>query len=115
MTEFTLHPFNLGLRVITSPDEYNARKFNGTPFPDGQAFTCFETHGDLITVVIDVKSRKGYELHNTCVHEAVHVWQGVKTIVHEDNPGAETEAYFIAMVARCLFTACKTKNPNQGS
>lgn len=45
-----------------------------------------------------LKKRNNIEIAGLCAHEAVHVWQKVKSIIGEDEPGLEQEAYFIQYV-----------------
>jgi len=94
----------MGMHVITSKDDPDFQAVN-QPFPEQAAFTFYEPGEDEVTVVIDA-TLVGDELYETCIHEAVHVWQFVKAHVREQHPGAETEAYFIVMVTKALVAAC---------
>jgi len=37
------------------------------------------------------------------VHEAVHIWQGYRAYIGEDEPSKEFEAYFVENVSRTLM------------
>lgn len=45
------------------------------------------------------------EIMMTLVHESVHVWQYIRQVIGEDEPGIEMEAYGIENIARGLVSA----------
>lgn len=57
----------------------------------------------LLVVVNHKETDDQFEVFDTIVHEAVHVWQFIKDHVGEDAPSREFEAYSIAFIATTLF------------
>ncbi|MBB5040816.1 hypothetical protein [Shinella fusca] len=74
-------------------------------------FNNSTTHQNIILVTVGRGSeRDAMEVISTIVHEAVHVWQFVRQVIGEDNPGIEMEAYAIQNITENLVDAyCQTQ------
>lgn len=51
----------------------------------------------------DTSGRDLIEVYGLLLHEGVHVWQRVKTLMGEREPSTEFEAYSIQAIAQDLF------------
>lgn len=63
-------------------------------------------HG--LAAIVCMRRNKGVSLadhHSMLVHEAVHVWQKVRTFIGERSPGDEFEAYSVQFISYVLFEA----------
>lgn len=88
---------------ITNSDEWikNAHSDATTHFmvgPEGKlsAIVCLRVNA----------GRDPVEIVGLLVHEAVHIWQEVKTNIGEQHPSPEFEAYSIQWIAQQLVAAC---------
>jgi hypothetical protein len=65
-------------------------------------------NGGIRVIVCYRPSKKPIEqIHGDLVHEAVHVWQEIRSHLGEEKPGTEQEAYSIEKIATNLFMAYK--------
>ena len=74
------------------------------------AATHFLTKGSDTCCIICIRRRKGISAHQVYAllcHEAVHVWQEIKDIIGENDPGHEFEAYSIQRIFQNLMEAYK--------
>lgn len=73
--------------------------------PSGATTTTFESpDGKLVCLVgMELSDRSGVTIAGMLVHEAVHIWQAWCEWCGEENPGDETEAYFIQRVSQELM------------
>lgn len=53
---------------------------------------------------LDPKELDHFEAITTLVHEAVHVWQGWRKYIAEDEPSSEFEAYSIESITAALLS-----------
>lgn len=51
----------------------------------------------------DTSSKELIQIHSLLLHEAVHIWQKVRTLMGESEPSSEFEAYSIQRIAQDLF------------
>jgi hypothetical protein len=64
--------------------------------------------GGIRVIVCYRPSKKSIEeIHGDLVHEAVHVWQEIRSHMGESEPGTEQEAYSIEKIATNLFLSYK--------
>lgn len=110
------YPMHFGL--CTSPKAFakemkrlgvkDAGAFNDSSM-NTHYFECHTTTPSLTVLVCankkDIKSKPLGSLLALFAHEAVHVWQEVKSAMRENNPGREMEAYAIHYFSLCLFNA----------
>lgn len=64
-------------------------------------------NGNKICIVCIGKT-KGYsqqQIHALLVHEAVHIWQKIRTEIGETRPSSEFEAYAIQRISQSLIEA----------
>lgn len=83
--------------------EFNA---SGT----GATTHFIEMNGRKIAAIIcmDEKHKKDYtkgQIVGLIAHEAVHVWQEIKTSIGEHDPSSEFEAYSVQMLTQRIFEA----------
>jgi hypothetical protein len=60
------------------------------------------------SAIVCIDNKEGRTHNQVCgllVHEAVHIWQEIRTIIGEKNPSAEFEAYSIQTIAQKLIEA----------
>ena len=78
-------------------------------FKDGTIPACVTTWrviNDKTYCVVQIGESWNWSIHylmSTLVHEAVHIWQAIKTAMDEINPSDEFEAYSIEDVFGKLF------------
>lgn len=59
----------------------------------------------VVLVVVPERKRDPHWTVELLVHEAVHVWQTIKTEIHEEHPSEEFEAYSLQHITRNLIAA----------
>ena len=64
----------------------------------------YENGKHCIVQLGDVEDRPLPQIHGLLLHEAVHIWQRIKTLMGEKEPSIEFEAYSIQRIAQDLFT-----------
>ncbi|WP_312057039.1 hypothetical protein [Acinetobacter courvalinii] len=62
----------------------------------------------------DTSGRDVIEVYGLLLHEAVHVWQRVKTLMGEREPSSEFEAYSIQAIAQDLFEMYEASEVKDG-
>ncbi|EKU59476.1 hypothetical protein ACINWC323_1017 [Acinetobacter sp. WC-323] len=62
----------------------------------------------------DTSGRDLIEVYGLLLHEAVHVWQRVKTLMGEREPSTEFEAYSIQAIAQDLFEMYQASEVKDG-
>lgn len=84
---------------------------NQEKFLDVQADACV-THFSgkkketlCVVQIGDVAEHSLLQVHGLILHEAVHIWQEVRTCMGEEKPSSEFEAYSIQAIAQDLFEA----------
>ncbi|MDQ8953485.1 hypothetical protein RFH42_10990 [Acinetobacter rudis] len=70
---------------------------------DADAQVNFYNDSTLAIVQIGDVERSIIQIHSLLLHEAVHIWQRVRTLMGETNPSSEFEAYSIQRIAQDLF------------
>lgn len=84
------------------------QKAERPPFvsPGANATTHFFESGarHAAIVCIEAGEHGSIEIAAMLVHEAVHIWQNVRTIVGEEKPSSEFEAYAIQAISQELMT-----------
>lgn len=77
--------------------------------PQSDATTWIIKDGEgkevIIVCVKNSKKRRILEVIGLLVHEAVHIWQTIKSNIGESSPSIEFEAYSIQAIAQELITA----------
>jgi len=58
----------------------------------------------IVTIRLD-KQIERIQIYSLLVHEAVHVWQEIKSTIGERQPSAEFEAYSVQAIAQELMFA----------
>ncbi len=71
--------------------------------------SMFERGGvTLVTVQVDkascLEQFTKVQIMGILVHEAVHIWQEIRTAMGEDNPSSEFEAYSIERISEDLIS-----------
>lgn len=96
-----------------------AREMDRLGITDPPAFVLEGKHATMHTVdrhdserlyltCIDAEAaegRSGAQVAGLLIHEAVHVWQGIKRDIGETDPGDEVEAYTIQRIAQTFIHA----------
>ncbi|WP_345868087.1 hypothetical protein [Shewanella algae] len=62
----------------------------------------------------DVTEHSLLQVHGLLLHEAVHIWQEVRTCMGEEKPSSEFEAYSIQAIAQDLFEAFEESEKANG-
>lgn len=84
-----------------------------------------DTHGDCcvgfynnyqfaIVQLGECDNRSIHQIHGLLLHEAVHIWQRLRTVMGEDEPSKEFEAYSVQRIAQDLFYAFEESEINDG-
>src|SRR3970040_470244 len=95
--------FPFALVLVDNEEEFyklTAKEEKAGPFPLPGAATTLNYSGDGIGSIIlvalgSLEDSEPGEAESILTHEAVHVKQFVLEDIGEDNPGGETEGYFI--------------------
>jgi len=103
--------FPFALVLVDNEEEFyklTAKEEKAGPFPLPGAATTLNYSGDGIGSIIlvalgSLEDSEPGEAESILTHEAVHVKQFVLEDIGEDNPGVETEAYFIQYIANYLI------------
>lgn len=72
------------------------------------ATTHYFTQKNETCAIVCIRARSentGIQIAALLVHEAVHIWQEVKTLIGESSPSLEFEAYSIQAIAQELMEA----------
>lgn len=76
----------------------------GVPLPDFDGITgAVAQIGDCFHVYIASDMDNPVDIVDTIIHESVHVVQGLKAFIGEENAGREFEAYTTAHIATTLM------------
>lgn len=76
----------------------------GVPLPDFDAIEGAVTQiNDCFHVYISLDMSNPVDIVDTIIHESVHVVQGLKAFIGEENAGREFEAYTTAHIATTLM------------
>lgn len=67
----------------------------------------FYNDSTMAIVQIGESERSLIQIHGLLLHEAVHIWQRVRTLMGESDPSKEFEAYSIQRIAQDLFAMYK--------
>lgn len=77
------------------------------------ATTHFFAKGDKRIALVAIKFNKNYDdvqVYSLLTHEAIHLWQYIKSELSESNPSSEFEAYSVqAIVQQLLYKLKKSK------
>ena len=82
----------------------------GTPAQVG-----FFNVDNSVLAVVQIGGYEGrtiHEINAMIVHEAVHVWQEIKSMMYEKEPSSEFEAYSIQQIALNLMSEFKELSKN---
>ena len=78
----------------------------------GADATCHTyQNGNKVTAIICIRKdhkRDPVQICGLLVHESVHVWQHLREVIGETNPGKETEAYVIQHIAQWCMSQYST-------
>lgn len=100
------------LRYTLIRDENHCKKidvdFNLISMPKGANattnFICNEDDSDLrIIVYIPCSDVPMLSKQGLVIHESVHIWQEIKTMMREKDPSVEFEAYSIQRISQDLL------------
>lgn len=70
----------------------------------GAQVDYYEGGRHCIVQLGEVGERSLVQVYGLLLHEAVHIWQRVKILMGEKEPGIEFEAYSIQRIAQDLFS-----------
>jgi len=107
-------PIQYALCTSQKAFDKELKRLNETPTPyllDGAlGATHFFNMGEPLTQIIIVcvpldPNTTAREMYTVLIHEAVHVWQEIQTVIGEEKPGKEQEAYGIETIAYRLMAA----------
>jgi hypothetical protein len=76
--------------------------------PGANATVHFFEKDNATSAIVCIGNREGRTHNQVCgllVHEAVHIWQEIKSNIGEKNPSLEFEAYSIQTIAQRLIEA----------
>lgn len=80
------------------------RPFIGSPQSQGTTHFFHKGDGKVCAIVcVKVAEESGVEIAGLLVHEAVHVWQEVRSLIGEREPSSEFEAYSIQTISQELM------------
>lgn len=68
-------------------------------------FLEYEGKPCMLVCIRDWEKRDPNQIIGILVHEAVHVWQEMRSLMNEKEPSSEFEAYSIQHIAQCLIMA----------
>lgn len=67
-----------------------------------------------IVCVGDTEGHTKHAVYGLLVHEATHIWQGIKGLIGEDAPSKEFEAYAMQWLAQELMHGYETERKRRG-
>ena len=110
----SIAPIQYALCTSQKAFDKELKRLNEAPTPyllDGALgvthfFNMGEPRTQAIIVCVPLDSTTtAREMYTVLIHEAVHVWQEIQTVIGEDKPGKEQEAYGIETIAYRLMAA----------
>lgn len=80
-------------------------KFVASDHADATAHFLETSEGEVCVVVTITghEQRTLPQVHALLVHEAVHIWQEIRSIIGEKEPSSEFEAYSIQSISQRLM------------
>lgn len=96
-----LKKLNIGPELISLPSGANA----------STNFICNEDGSDLrVVVFLPYADVSIIQQQGLVVHESVHIWQEIKTMMREKDPSIEFEAYSIQRISQDLLYLLELSN-----
>lgn len=103
--EWYVTPFE-HIRYTLCRSKKQVKKLKLNPIGIDAASVSFYDSDDGATLAVVLLPKNGKELiqnYALLLHEAVHIYQELKTLMNEKNPSIEFEAFSIQRIAQDLF------------